>query len=165
LQATRTTRKTRTAAAVRFVFRGFSGGRTTNSVQDAVIVRFSRAALSEVAVTARARLLRTRPWGGAILIAALGFWPSSIAAQGYARPVVQALPDPAAQRLSEALRLLAEDAHSVDALVDAGRASLALDDVAAAEGFFRRAEAVAAADGRVKAGLASVLVRRRQPVE
>ena len=128
-------------------------------------MRFSRAALSEVAVTARARLLRTRPWGGAILIAALGFWPSSIAAQGYARPVVQALPDPAAQRLSEALRLLAQDPHSVDALVDAGRASLALDDVAAAEGFFRRAEAVAAADGRVKAGLASVLVRRRQPVE
>ena len=128
-------------------------------------MRFSRAALSEVAVTARAKLLRARPWGGALLIAALGFWPGSIAAQGYARPVVQALPDPAAERLSEALRLLAQDPHSVDALVDAGRASLALDDIAAAEGFFRRAEAVAPADGRIKAGLASVLVRRRQPVE
>lgn len=95
----------------------------------------------------------------------LGIWPGSVAAQGYARPVVQALPDPATLRLSEALRRLARDPRSVEALVDAGQASLSLDDVEAAEGFFRRAEAVVPADGRVKAGLASVMVRRRQPVE
>jgi len=103
--------------------------------------------------------------GAAALAATLGFWPNSAAAQEYSRPVVQALPDPAVPRLNEALRRLAQDPRSVAALVDAGQASLALDDVDAAEGFFRRAEAVVPADGRVKAGLASVSVRRRQPGE
>jgi tetratricopeptide (TPR) repeat protein len=86
-------------------------------------------------------------------------------AQPYAQPVVQSLPDPAALRLNDALRRLAQDPRSVTALVDAGQASLSLDDIDAADGFFRRAEAVAPGDGRVRAGLASVLVRQLRPVE
>lgn len=99
--------------------------------------------------------------GAATLLAA----PGVVSGQGYSRPVVQALPDPEAARLSEALRRLSREPQSVEALVDAGRASLSLDDIEAADGFFRRAEAVSPADGRVKAGLASVMVRRQQPVE
>jgi tetratricopeptide (TPR) repeat protein len=99
------------------------------------------------------------------LTLALAAWPHAAAAQPYAQPMVQALPDPAALRLNDALRRLAQDPRSLTALVDAGQASLSLDDVDAAEGFYRRAEGVAPADGRVKAGLAAVLVRRLQPVE
>lgn len=88
---------------------------------------------------------------------------SPLAAQGTA--VVQALPDPASQRLAEALRALAREPRSLSLLVQAGEASLALDDVSAAEGFFKRAQAVDASDGRVKAGMASLLVRQDQPVE
>jgi tetratricopeptide (TPR) repeat protein len=78
---------------------------------------------------------------------------------------VQSLPDPAALRLNDALRRLAQDPRAITALIDAGQASLSLDDVDAADGFFRRAEAVASTDGRVKAGLAAVLVRRLRPIE
>jgi tetratricopeptide (TPR) repeat protein len=124
-------------------------------------VRFSRALLAIRPVRFHARLLPA----AALTAAAIAAWPGASAAQGYAQPVVQALPDPATLRLNEALRRLARDPRSIDALVDAGQASLSLDDVDAAEGFFRRAEAVAPADGRIKAGIASVLVRRVQPVE
>lgn len=127
-------------------------------------MRFSRAWLSGSAVLPFARPSLAR-FAGAALLASLGLLPGLAAAQGYARPIVQSLPDPATSRLSDALRRLSQDPRSVQALVDAGQASLALDDVEAAEGFLRRAEAVAPGDGRVKAGLASVMVRRRQPVE
>lgn len=127
-------------------------------------MRFSRAWLSGSAVLPFARPSLACS-AGAALLASLGLSPGLAAAQGYARPVVQSLPDPAASRLSDALRQLSRDPRSVPALVDAGQASLALDDLEAAEGFLRRAEAVAPGDGRVKAGLASVMVRRRQPVE
>jgi Flp pilus assembly protein TadD len=81
------------------------------------------------------------------------------------RAVVQPLPDPAAQRLNHALRMLAQDPNSLTGLLEAGQASLALDDVEAALGFFRRAEAVFPAHGGVKAGFASVLARQGQPIE
>src|SRR5688500_18247582 len=99
------------------------------------------------------------------LASALAAWPHVAAAQTYAQPMVQSLPDPAALRLNDALRRLAQDPRSLGARIDAGQASLSLDDLDAADGFFRRAEAVAPGDGRARAGLASVLVRRRQPVE
>ena len=127
-------------------------------------MRFSRAWLSGCAVLSPADPLLAR-LAGAALLAGLGLSPGLAWAQGYARPVVQSLPDPASSRLSDALRRLSQDPRSVQALVDAGQASLALDDVDAAEGFLRRAEAVAPGDGRINAGLASVMVRRRQPVE
>ena len=87
------------------------------------------------------------------------------AAPGHAQAVVQPLPNPAQLRLNEALRTLAQDPHSVPALLEAGRASVGLDDVDAALGFFRRAEAISPAHGGVKAGLATVAARQGQPVE
>lgn len=81
-----------------------------------------------------------------------------------AQEVVQALPDPAAENLNDALRRLSRNPESVPALVAAGRASLALDDVSAALGFFSRAQAVAPEDGRVLTGLALVAVRRGDAV-
>jgi tetratricopeptide (TPR) repeat protein len=90
---------------------------------------------------------------------------SAAMAQGYAQPIIQSLPDPAVQRLNDAQRRLARDPRSLQALIDAGQASLSLDDIDAADGFFRRAEAIAPGDGKVKAGIASVFVRRRQPAE
>jgi tetratricopeptide (TPR) repeat protein len=96
---------------------------------------------------------------------ALGAVVPAAWAQDYAQAVVQPLPDPATQKLNEALRTLSRNARSVDALVAAAEASLALDDVDAAGGFIQRAEAVAPADARVMGARASWLVRRQQPVE
>jgi len=81
-----------------------------------------------------------------------------------AQEVVQALPDPAQEELSDALRRLSRNPESVPALVAAGRASLQLNDVSAALGFFSRAQAVDPDDGRVLVGLALVAVRRGEAV-
>jgi tetratricopeptide (TPR) repeat protein len=79
--------------------------------------------------------------------------------------VVQPLPDPNTDRLNDALRTLSRSPRSLDALVAAAEASLALDDLDAAGGFIQRAEAVSSDDGRVKAARAAWLTRRQQPVE
>ena len=81
-----------------------------------------------------------------------------------AQEVVQALPNPAAADLANAMRRLSADQDSVEALVDAGEASLALDNVDAALGFFARAQTVNPDDGRMLAGLGQVAVRRGQAV-
>ncbi len=99
--------------------------------------------------------------GAAALAGAALALPLSASAQ----PVVQALPNPAQQRLNDALRTLGQDPHSVRALTEAGQASIGLGDLNAAAGFFRRAEAVAPADGGVKAGLAAIAVRQGQALE
>lgn len=83
--------------------------------------------------------------------------------QGQAQEVVQQLPNPASATLNDAMRRLSRNPVSLPALLDAGRASIDLDDTDAAEGFFRRATAVAPRDGAVLAGLALVAVRRRDP--
>lgn len=100
--------------------------------------------------------------------AAFGAVLAPIAAQAQdsvARPVVQALPDPAASRLTEVLRALARDPQSVPLLVEAGEASLKLDDLSAADGFFKRASAVSPNDARLKAGKAALMVRQGNPLE
>jgi Flp pilus assembly protein TadD len=99
---------------------------------------------------------------GAATLAAM---PLAVQAQGYGQPVIQSLPDPAALRLNDALRALGQDPRSIPALVAAGQASISLDNIDAAAGFFRRAEAIAPADGSVKAGLASVAARQGRPVD
>ena len=111
--------------------------------------------------------VRPRQLAGAALVAAATgmLAPASADAQAYSQPVVQAVPDPASQQLNEALRALARDPRLLSGLLSAAEASLALDDVDAAEGFVRRAEAVAPGDGQVLAARASILVRQRQPVE
>lgn len=130
-------------------------------------MRFSRAPLAAADMARLADTPRGHRSRLPLVLAGVAFalLPGATLAQAYAQPVVQSLPDPAVLRLNDAQRRLAQDPRSLSALVDAGQASLALEDVDAADGFFRRAEAVAPGDGRVKAGLASVLVRRHQPVE
>lgn len=103
--------------------------------------------------------------GLSLFAAAFAAASLGVAAPGHAQPVVQSLPNPAQMRLNDALRTLARDPHSVPALLEAGRASVGLGNLDAALGFFRRAEAVAPADGGVKAGLASVAVRQGQALE
>jgi tetratricopeptide (TPR) repeat protein len=92
---------------------------------------------------------------GACLMAGTALAPAPLAAQ----EVVQALPNPASAELSNALQRLSRNPNSVPALVDAGRASLALDNLDAAQGFFSRALAISPEDGRVLAGLALVALR------
>lgn len=70
--------------------------------------------------------------------------------------------DPA-EALARYLRVLARDPSDLDALSGAGAAALAVGDADAAINFFVRAEKIASRDGRVKAGLGSALVQKRQP--
>lgn len=98
--------------------------------------------------------------GSALVVAA-----PEVMAQGYAQPVVQPLPDPATEKLNEALRALSRNPTSLDSLVAAAEASLALDNLDTAAGFIQRAEAIAPSDGRVAGARASWLVRHQQPVE
>lgn len=97
----------------------------------------------------------------AVLGGALALSAAPVAAQ----PVVQALPNPATEQLNEALRRLSRNPASLPALLDAGRASLALDDEDAAEGFFTRAAVIAPDDGRVLLGQAVVAVRQERASE
>ncbi len=60
---------------------------------------------------------------------------------------------------------LARSPRNLDALIAAGTASLELDDVEAAVGFFGRAQELAPDDPRIKAGRAAAYVRTRRPVE
>jgi tetratricopeptide (TPR) repeat protein len=82
-----------------------------------------------------------------------------LAQQVTSREVVQALPSAEVQRLNRALMQLARDQRDLGALLEAGEASLAVDDFDAATGFFARAEAVAADNKRALLGLARVYLR------
>ncbi|WP_161981583.1 tetratricopeptide repeat protein [Aurantiacibacter suaedae] len=81
-----------------------------------------------------------------------------------AQEVVQALPNPAAADLANAMRRLSANPDSLDALVEAGEASLALENVDAALGFFARAQDIDPNDGRMLAGLGQVALRRGEAV-
>ncbi|MGN6496852.1 MAG: tetratricopeptide repeat protein, partial [Tsuneonella sp.] len=91
--------------------------------------------------------------------------PAAQAQQTIARPVVQPLPPAASGDLSAALRRLAADSRDFQALIDAGKASLKLNDIDAALGFFGRADAVRPGDPQVKAGLAAAYLRSDRPLE
>lgn len=90
--------------------------------------------------------------------------PAAFAQTG-GRPVVQQLPDPAVDDLGAALRRLSSNPRSLDALLDAGDASLRLKQVDAAEGFYARAQAIAPDDGRLLTGLARIALSRRDATE
>ena len=83
----------------------------------------------------------------------------------HAQEVVQALPPPGSQELSDALQRLARDGNDVAALLDAGDAAITLGDVAAAIGFFGRAQALTPSDPRISLGLARAYTLSRRPVE
>ena len=81
-----------------------------------------------------------------------------------AQEVVQALPGTTdADLLAADMRRLAGNPRDIDALVDAARLSLRLDDIRAAGALLQRAENAAPRDLRVKAGQGSVLVQSERP--
>lgn len=80
------------------------------------------------------------------------------------RPVTQALPPEEVQRLNRALLRLAKRPRSMDALLDAGNAAVAVGDLDAAVGFFGRARELEPDNPKVALGLASVYLRSGRPV-
>ncbi|MFZ9394986.1 MAG: SPOR domain-containing protein [Erythrobacter sp.] len=81
------------------------------------------------------------------------------------REVVQSLPTPEVERLRGALQRLARSPDSVDALVEAGEASLGVADLEAALGFFGRALELSPQNAGAKLGMASVYLRSRRPLD
>ena len=109
------------------------------------------------------------PVSGALVAGVLVLAPCAMAAgQGsdaVSRPVVQALPPPAASDLNTALMRLARNPEDAGALVDAGNASLKVGDIEAAIGFFSRADILRPGNARAKAGLGSAHVRSENPFD
>ncbi|WP_311268477.1 tetratricopeptide repeat protein [Sphingobium sp. WCS2017Hpa-17] len=67
--------------------------------------------------------------------------------------------------LNANLAKLASNPRDVAALIGAGEAALALDDPRAAAGFYARADAIESGNGRIKAGLARVMLKMQNPTE
>ncbi len=81
------------------------------------------------------------------------------------RPVVQPLPSRGSYELNAALTRLAANPRDVNALIDAGNAAMALGDSEAAMGFLGRADQLSPSNPRVKATLASAMVRNENPYD
>ncbi|NCP15086.1 MAG: SPOR domain-containing protein [Sphingomonadales bacterium] len=96
----------------------------------------------------------------AVGVVLLGGASSGAASQEMiAQPVVQPLPAPEVQRLNRALVSLAKTPRDRDALIEAGKASLGVEDLEAAIGFFGRAAEVDPGHPAVAQGLGSVYLR------
>jgi Flp pilus assembly protein TadD len=95
------------------------------------------------------------------LAAGVSLTPSS---PTLAQAVVQPVPPPALGELQAALRVLSREPQNQAALLRAAKASIELDDIAAAQGYLRRAEAVNPANGDVSAGLAAIALRQGDPI-
>lgn len=106
---------------------------------------------------------------GASLVALGGLAGPAAAQQAAAlpqvsHPVVQAVPQKSAGlRLNDALGRLARNPQDVDALAEAGQASLELGDGQAAIGFYQRALELQPGNARVKTGLAGAYVLNEDP--
>lgn len=85
------------------------------------------------------------------------------AAQTVSQPVVQAVPGGNGLRLNAALGRLARNPRDVDALIEAGMASLAAGDGDAAIGFYQKADTLAPGNLRVKSGLAGAYALSGDP--
>lgn len=72
---------------------------------------------------------------------------------------------PGTAELNSNLARLASNPRDVSALIGAGEAALALDDAHGAAGFFARADAIESGNGRIKAGLARVMLKLNNPAE
>ncbi|MEP0191585.1 MAG: SPOR domain-containing protein [Erythrobacter sp.] len=105
--------------------------------------------------------------GTAVVATVLVAAPSAslLAQEATARAVVQPLPSPEVRELDRALRHLARRPRDVNALIAAGSASLKLNDLDAAIGFYGRAEEVAPNNPRVKMGQAAVLLRSGRAID
>lgn len=125
----------------------------------------------------QARGGKIRGWQTATALswAVIGLAPGLMAAEfaipglvtaARAQPVVQPLPAvSASQALNSALARLGRDPRDLDALIDAGKAAVAMGDIDAALGFFGRADQLSPENMRVKAGLAAALVRSENPYD
>jgi len=84
----------------------------------------------------------------------------------FAQAMVQALPGSSdADLLAATMRRVAANPLDLDALVTAGEQSLKVDDLSGAASLFARAEKIDPRNGRVKAGMATILVRSERPGE
>ncbi|MFB0873733.1 MULTISPECIES: tetratricopeptide repeat protein [unclassified Sphingobium] len=101
--------------------------------------------------------MRTAPW----IIAGL-FLSGAAQAQSDQADLVRPA---AAADLNSNLARLAANPRDASALIGAGEAALALDDARAAAGFFARADAIESGNGRIKAGLARVMLKLQNPAE
>ncbi len=114
------------------------------------------------------RVFRSFLMGSAMLTFPVAI-PMGVAAQSLqdaeSRPVVQPLPPAGVSKLNDALNRLARNSRDIDALLDAGSASLAVNDVDAAIGFFGRAEELSPDNPRIKIGLAAAYTRQQRPLD
>lgn len=99
------------------------------------------------------------PFCAALLFTAGAACLPVAAQETVSRPVVQALPAPEVQRLNRALVALAKTPRDRDTLIEAGQASLGVDDLEAAIGFFGRAAEIDPGSPAVAQGLGSVYLR------
>ncbi|WP_343061150.1 tetratricopeptide repeat protein [Novosphingobium flavum] len=111
------------------------------------------------------KLRARRIAAGYLLPVAALLAPALLPAPLAAQPVVQPLPGGSTQTLNSALARLARDPRDLGALIDAGNAALQVGDIDAATGFFARADQLSPNNMRVKAGLASALVRSANPYD
>ncbi|WP_375250168.1 tetratricopeptide repeat protein, partial [Sphingomonas sp.] len=88
--------------------------------------------------------------------------PVALAAQSYPMMPVA---NPDADRLAELVRRLGTSPRDLPALIEAGELSFRLGDATAAAAFYKRAEAIDPRNGRVKGGIARILVNGEQPGE
>ncbi len=101
-----------------------------------------------------------------IVVAALAGAPGALA-QAYPGQQIQTFPraTPDADALAAAMRRLGANPRDLASLIEAGELSLKLGDVNAAASLFKRAENVDPMNGRVKAGMARILVTQERPGE
>lgn len=94
-----------------------------------------------------------------------GLATQPVIAQNGGTAAIPSSEQPGARELRFALQRIGRNRRNVDALIDAGNASLLLEDTDAALNFFRRAESLRPSDGRIQAGIGAALVRQENPFE
>ncbi|MGB7373685.1 SPOR domain-containing protein [Pontixanthobacter sp.] len=117
-------------------------------------------------IDAYSRAAKSLAFGGVLAAITLGAPVAAQTSDGFvSREVVQQLPPAEVTKLNAALRKLARNSQDVNALIDAGNASLGVNDIDAAIGFFGRADDLSPNNPRVKLGLAAAFVRTQRPID
>ncbi len=89
---------------------------------------------------------------------------SALAQAAAGRAVIQPLPGGERGQLNAVLARLARNPRDIEALIDAGKATLAAGDGDAAIGFYQKADALAPGNTEVKSGLAGAYVLSGDPI-
>ncbi|QKS01817.1 tetratricopeptide repeat protein [Sphingomonas sp. CL5.1] len=87
----------------------------------------------------------------------------ALAAPQMVQPLPQAGSD--ADQLAAAMRTVGANPRDLNALIEAGELSLKLGDASGAAALFKRADEIDPMNGRVKAGMARILVQQERPGE